>query len=201
MIKYSIFAAVLAVATAFVHYAVPQTDVVRAIGVQTKRVDINGDVTTGSSGSTRDVFYIQTESIDKKKPKVYRNEDNLMYLKWNSADVLTRAQSLASDKGLMAVKHYGWRAPLFSAFPNALKVKPVDAAYNPVPVMFYIVLLLTWGLVYAVFAKLGFFGKKENVSNRPVDTAQRSNSNTTSTTSATGSAADDWLTSGDDDDD
>jgi hypothetical protein len=197
MIKYAILAAALAAVTAMTSYAVPQTDVVRAIGVQTKRVDVNGDVTTGAGGSTRDVYYIQTETIDDKAPMVYRNEDNLMYLKWNSSDVLTRAQSMASDKDLMAVKHYGWRVPLFSAFPNAIKVKPVDAAYNPVPVLFYIVLLLSWAMVLGTAVKIGIFGKKETVSNRLVDTTQRSNSNTTS---ATGSASDDWLTSGDDDD-
>lgn len=125
------------------HYALPQVDVVRAVGVEIKRMD----ATEANSGQTRtrDVYFIQMETPDGD-PRVYRNEDNLIYGKFDSADVQAQVQSFAAEKQLVAVRHYGWRIALFSMFPNAIKVWPVEEGYRHIPV-FNIVFLSALALL------------------------------------------------------
>ncbi|MFG6572058.1 DUF1523 family protein [Sulfitobacter sp. 1A13353] len=156
MIKKILLATTLIVTGAATHYLVPQTDVVRAVGVETKRVDSTASgLANGETTRTRDVYYIQTEDTESAKPKVYSNEDNYWYLKWNSADLQSRAQSLASDKSLVAVRHYGWRNKFFSLFPNATKIEPVAESYSTVPYLFFIVLTLVWGAILTAYWKAG----------------------------------------------
>ncbi|PIL19606.1 hypothetical protein P775_13865 [Puniceibacterium antarcticum] len=128
-------------------YALPQVDVVRAVGVEIKRVDAS-DSASGQQ-RTRDVYQLQMETPDGE-PRVYRNEDNYLYGKFDSANLQAQVQSLATDKQLVALRHYGWRITWFSAFPNALKAWPVEPGYRHIPVFNTLVLL---GL-----AALGFFG-------------------------------------------
>lgn len=154
MIKYALLAAALTVTGTAVHYAVPQTDVVRVVGVETKRVDVEGASSSGGTPATRDVYFVQAETVEGANPMVYRNEDKLLYLKWNSADVQARSQSLAADQQLVAIRHYGWRVRLFSAFPNVLSVKPVATAYSPIPYFFLTVLALVWGAMFFGYRKI-----------------------------------------------
>ena len=129
------------------HYALPQVDVVRAVGGEVRRVD----TATGESGApvTRDVYLVQAETLSGE-PSVYRNEDALIYGKFDSADLQAQVLSLAADQQTMAVRHYGWRIRLFSMFPNALAVWPVDEDYRHIPVFNTIVLLLLLsGLAFA----------------------------------------------------
>lgn len=183
MFKKASLATALLLSLFAVHYFVPQTDVVRAVGVETKRVDADGTPANDGIGNTRDVYFLQTEDVKNSSPMVYRNEDNLLYLKWNSADVQARANSLSSDKQVVAVSHYGWRIPLFSAFPNALSVKPVDPGYSSTPYAFYIILLLVWGSILLLFRKLQKFGRNRAV---PI-------SSTSVASSQSGSNLDDFL--------
>jgi hypothetical protein len=132
---------------AILHYALPQVDVVRAVGVEIKRIDVE-DVDAGQK-LTRDVYFVQTETLDGK-PYVYRNEDNFFYGKFNAADLQARVQSLAAGKQTVAIRHYGWRLTLFSTFPNAVSVWSVDEGYRHIPV-FNI-------LVFATLAGLSAFG-------------------------------------------
>lgn len=156
MIKKILLATTLCLTGAATHYLVPQTDVVRAVGVETKRVDTtDNNLASGKTTKTRDVYYIQTEDTESAKPKVYSNEDNYWYFKWNSADLQSRAQSLASDKTLVAVRHYGWRNKFFSMFPNATKIQPVPDTYTTVPYLFLAVLALVWGSILTAYWKAG----------------------------------------------
>ena len=154
MIKYTLLSLVLIISWSVTHYIVPQTDIVRAVGVETKRVDLDGNSTAGTAPSTRDVYFVQTEQIDNQSPMVYRNEDNIFYAKWNSADVQARAQSLAADKDIVSVRHYGWRIPFLSFFPNALSIKPADEGQSGTPYLFYIVLALVWGGIFWIYRKI-----------------------------------------------
>lgn len=166
MIKYALIAAALTVSGAAVHYAVPQTDVVRVVGVEAKRVDVEGASASGGTPATRDVYFVQAETIEGASPMVYRNEDKFIYLKWNSADVQARSQSLAADQQLVAIRHYGWRVRLFSAFPNVLSVSPVETTYSPIPLFFMTVLALVWGGMFLFYRKIS--NKFRSIgSNRP----------------------------------
>ena len=126
------------------HYALPQVDVLRSVGVEIKRVD-DGQ-SEGGQNQTRDVYLIQMESLDGD-PKVYRNEDNVFYLKFDSADLQAQIQSFSADKQVVALRHYGWRLRLFSTFPNAVKVWPVEEGYRHIPV-FNILVLASLGLLF-----------------------------------------------------
>ncbi|SOB76239.1 Protein of unknown function [Marinobacter sp. LV10R510-11A] len=130
---------------AALHYSLPQVDVVRAVGVEIKRVDI----TEGDTGQnrTRDVYQLQMETLDGK-PKVYRNEDNFLYGKFASADLQTQVQSFAADKQLVALRHYGWRLKLFSTFPNAVKAWPVEKGYRHIPIFNIVVLAFIGYLIF-----------------------------------------------------
>jgi len=132
------------------HYTLPQVDVVRAVGVEIKRVDMTNSET--DQQRTRDVYQLQMETPNGQ-PRVYRNEDNFLYFKFNSADLQARVQSLAAEKQLVAVRHYGWRLTLFSTFPNALKVWPVEEGYRHIPVFNTLVLLILGGLAFLGFRR------------------------------------------------
>ena len=150
--RYACLAILLISTGALVHYVVPQTDIVRAVGVETKRVDTDGDAATAQ---TRDVYFVQTERLKNAKPMVYRNEDNLLYLKWDSADKQARAQSLSAEKEIVAVRHYGWRVQLFSAFPNVLNIKVVEREDDSViPYLLLAVLALVWGGILLLYRKM-----------------------------------------------
>jgi len=133
-----LLAILAAVLLAVLHYSLPQVDVVRAVGVEIKRLDADGSET--GQNRTRDVYQLQTETLDGQ-PRVYRNEDNLLYLKFDSANLQAQMQSFAADKQLIALRHYGWRVTLFSRFPNALKAWPVEEGYRHIPVFNTLVLL------------------------------------------------------------
>lgn len=132
------------------HYSLPQVDVVRAVGVEIKRLDIK-ESDTGQT-RTRDVYQLQMETPGGD-PKVYRNEDNLFYLKFNSADIQAQVQSFAADKQLVALRHYGWRLRLFSTFPNAIKVWPVEEGYRHIPVFNILVLIGLGSLIVFLYRR------------------------------------------------
>lgn len=119
-------------------YGLPQVDVVRAVGVEIKRIDEG--VNEAGQQRTRDVYQLQMETPNGQ-PRVYRNEDNFLYLKFDSASLQAQVQSLAADKQLVALRHYGIRVPLFSLFPNAVKVWPVEEGYRHIPVFNTLIIL------------------------------------------------------------
>ncbi len=135
---------------AFLHYALPQVDVVRAIDTEIKRVDTTNPDNTQT---TRDVRMISTQTL-KGGPSVYRNEDNLFYFKFDSADLQARMQALSRDEAVIAVRHYGWRIRLLSRFPNALSVWEVEEGYRHIPVFNIIVLTLLAILGFAVHRRV-----------------------------------------------
>lgn len=126
-----LIAASALILAAALHYSLPQVDVVRAVGVEVKRVDVTKD--SAKQSRTRDVYQLQMKTLDGK-PKVYRNEDNSIYLKFDSADLQTKVKSFSADKQLVALRHYGWRIRFFSIFPNAVAVWPVEEGYQHIPI-------------------------------------------------------------------
>jgi hypothetical protein len=156
--KFTLVKAILALLVALpilaiAHYFTPGVDVVRITGINTIRVDTDRDPNNNNQpGQTRDVYEIFAESFDKKHIYVYENEDNWWYLKFDSADVQSRANAIATardDKDrVAAVTNIGWRIPVLSMFPNALSVKSVDPSYSPFPSL----ALIIWGFIVLVAA-------------------------------------------------
>lgn len=149
---YALIGVVVILMGAALHYALPQVDVVRLIGTDVKRVDTEqtaGDGETSGSVRTTDVYFVLAET-DQGDPRNYRNEDALLYGKFDSSNLHTRARSISQQEdNLVAVRHYGWRVPLFSMFPNAVKVWEVEPGYRHFPLFNIVFLtLLTGGIGY-----------------------------------------------------
>jgi len=144
----------------FLNYYLPSRDVVEVVGTEVKRIDVNkgapfwdrADIGTNEE-STRDVRFINT-LYPNGKERVYRNEDTgwgfPFYFKFDSSNVTTAAQGYAKkDSQWVAVKHYGWRIPIFSIYPNAISMKTVSGPNVRIIPWFNIVLVLLllglWG--------------------------------------------------------
>ena len=161
---------------AVLHYTLPQHDIVRVVNTYQERQDLN-DWTRifwaspddqSSTLINRDVQFIQTikkntwalgfVQRDSTEPMVYRNEDTgwswPFYFKFDTASLQTEADDLRStpEEPKWAVKtHYGWRTELFSAFPNAIAIRPVESPDVVVipwfNIFFFICLALLIGMV------------------------------------------------------
>lgn len=135
------FLAVIAIAIfLFFNYTLPDRDVVRIVETEVRRVDFGEnsvfwaqpDVGAGSSGGSRDVRFINAVA-ENGAIRVYRNEDTGWgwppYFKLDSSNLQTEAADLVSTSAnpqWVVITHYGWRAEVFSAFPNAVAVRAVD---------------------------------------------------------------------------
>ncbi len=148
-VKWTLWTLVALIVATFLHYTLPQVDVVRVVGTNTQRMDLgenNWFFSARDSGTAvtadgnRDVKFIETVQPDGDV-MVYRNEDTAWgwppYFKFNSFDVQAEAQnaiSTAAAPQWVAITHYGWRNQLFTIFPNAISIRPVaspDASTFP----------------------------------------------------------------------
>ncbi len=133
------------------HYALPQHDVVRIVNTYQERQDLN-DWTRifwarpddqSATLINRDVQFIQTVKMrtwllgfvqrETTEVMVYRNEDTgwgwPFYFKFDTANLQTEADDLSStaqNPQWAVMTHYGWRNEYFSAFPNAVAIRPID---------------------------------------------------------------------------
>ena len=124
---------------AFLHYTLPQYDVVRIVNTYEERQELN-DWTRifwskpddqSAELLNRDVQFIQGVRPNGD-PIVYRNEDTGWnwppYFKFDTANLYTDANDAVSTKDApewVSVMHYGWRNQFLSIFPNAVTIKPV----------------------------------------------------------------------------
>ena len=143
---------------AFLHYTLPQHDIVRITDTYEKRVNpgentlfwSNANTGENVSATERDVFFIQTFRANGR-PMIYRNEDTgwgwSPYFKFNTANVQARASDLISKSSAenaqwVAIRHYGWRNEFLSIYPNAVAVWPVDGPDARIIPWFNIVVLV-----------------------------------------------------------
>jgi hypothetical protein len=137
---------------AFLHFYLPQHDIVRIVSVENRRVDSQGKPIQSGDRPTisRDVYYIFAEDVETKAPHVYRNEDTgwgfPFYLKFDSADEQAIASSIASERGVAVITHYGWRLNLFSMFPNAVNIRRADPGETIIP-WFNIIFFTAFGVL------------------------------------------------------
>ncbi|WP_116086371.1 DUF1523 family protein [Tropicimonas sp. IMCC34011] len=153
---------------AFLHYTLPQTDIVRITDTETRRVDFGensifwASPDSGNATGTinRDVFFIQAIRTNGK-PIVYRNEDTGWgwppYFKFDTANLQTRSADLRSTSAepqWAAMRHYGWRNEYLSIYPNATSVRPVSGPdVTIIPWFNIIVLILLAMLVWFIWAR------------------------------------------------
>lgn len=161
-VKWTFILLVLAVVAAFLHYILPSRDIVRIVGTE---VRLEEKTRSGPNGQTQryqdDVYFIKSVEPDGS-PRVYRNEDNFWYFKFDSANLDTEASNMVSteaDPRWMVVKHYGWRMPLFSMYPNAISMRPATGPdeelfpwFNVIVIaLLVLAVLVLWRTVRIVF--------------------------------------------------
>ena len=125
--------AAVALFAAFLHYSLPSRDIVRIVGTDVVRTDVVRRNTDGSEVTvTRDVRFIYTQWLGGGD-RVYRNEDTSWgwppYFKFDTANLAAQATDListADTPNWVVVRHYGWRIPVLSMFPNALSIRPAS---------------------------------------------------------------------------
>ena len=100
---------IAALIAAFLHYTLPQHDIVRITGSYNRVTTVgsnkifyaNSDAGTADSTTTRDIRFIEAVR-DNGNVIVYRNEDTGWiwppYFKWDSSNVQAEASNLKSDK-------------------------------------------------------------------------------------------------------
>lgn len=147
---------------AFLHYTLPQRDIVRIVNVESRLTEVGGlngiffaQPDSGSAQSTgmRDLRLISTIRPEGR-PLVYRNEDTGVlwppYFKFDSEDLQAEAANLASTEAApqwVAITHYGWRSNLLSIYPNAVSIRPVEGPDVSLFPWLNIVILLLAALV------------------------------------------------------
>jgi hypothetical protein len=162
-VKWTLLILIVLFVGLFLQYNLPRHDIVRITGTDMQRINVgwNGlfyanrmrDAQGNLIGT--DVRLINTVRANGKT-KVYRNEDTDFwppYLKFDSADLQTKAQdfvSTAENPRWVAMRFYGWRNRFFTIYPNATSVWLVsgpDATIIPwFNIIFFILLaaLILW---------------------------------------------------------
>ena len=156
-VKWIFLALIVVVIGGFLHFYLPSQDVVRVVRTETVRVDVAATDAQGNEVQrTRDQNRIYTFTADNRE-RVYRNEDTgwgfPWYFKFDTANLAAAAEDAVSTKDepkWFIMRHYGWRIPMFSMFPNALSIRPADGPdASPFPWfnVIFLTLLITGILV------------------------------------------------------
>ncbi|WP_179378553.1 DUF1523 family protein [Jannaschia marina] len=168
-VKWTFLLLLLAVVGSFLHYTLPQTDIVRVVGTEVRRIDYGensifwqgGDVGAAGNAINQDVRFINTVR-ENGRPSVYRNEDTGWgwppYFKLDSSNLQTEAEDLRStpaDRQWVALTHYGWRSEFLTIFPNAVGIRPVEGPDVTIVPWFNIVFLtILLAIVWAITVRV-----------------------------------------------
>ncbi|MGO4852527.1 DUF1523 family protein [Phaeovulum sp. W22_SRMD_FR3] len=139
-VKWTLRIVPLIVVALFLHYTLPQHDIVRISSTSNRLTEIGAnrifyaseDAGATSTASTRDIRFIDAVRPNGKVI-VYRNEDTGWiwppYFKYDSSNLQAEATNFVSNKTApewVSITHYGWRVPFLSIYPNAVAIKPVE---------------------------------------------------------------------------
>src|SRR6056297_706933 len=167
-VKWTFRILVLLLVFAFLHYTLPQRDVVRVVNTYEERQDFSDlgitrlfwQDTSGSDVSpvNRDVLFIQTVR-ENGRPMVYRNQDTGWgwppYSKFDTANLQTEAADLISNRDAprwAVMTHYGWRDELLAIGPNAVGIREIeDPDVTRIPWLNIILLTILGGLLLWVW--------------------------------------------------
>ena len=148
----------------FLHYTLPQKDIVWVQGTEIIRQDFSGanrifyaqaDSSNDETTVNRDLRLINT-TRENGRVQVYRNEDTGFgwppYFKLDSSNLQAEAQGAVSSKAepdWYLMTHYGWRNEWLTIYPNAISLKPISGPDVGKPIPWVNILILT--LLAAVF--------------------------------------------------
>ncbi len=166
-IKWGFWIIICTVVAAFLHYTLPQRDIVYITNTSNRLMtfgsnsifwaspDSGTDETAGAV--QRDILFIDAVRRNGSVI-VYRNEDTGWiwppYFKFDSSNLQAEARNLVSTEAAprwVAMRHYGWRAPWMSVFPNAISVTEVSGPdVRLIPWFNIIFLTFLFAVVWAV---------------------------------------------------
>ena len=163
-LKWAFWGLVLLFVAGFLHYTLPQHDVVRITEAYNRVTTVSWanryfyaspDTGTAESKDSRDIRFINAV-YPSGSVIVYRNEDTGWiwppYFKYDSSNLQAVATNLKSTETApkwVMVTHYGWRFPALSIYPNAIRITEVsgpDVTYFPW--LNVVILVLLAGLVF-----------------------------------------------------
>lgn len=151
------------------YYFMPRATKVLITGTEVKRMDTK-EPGTGAHRS-RDVRFIYATELETKEARVFRNEDNGWYLKFDSGDIAAEASKLAKNDvdETALLKYYGLRIAILDSYPNALSLTevPSDYVYVPWVNMVVLVVLLILFIFAGVKIRRLFTSAKSKLSGRP----------------------------------
>jgi hypothetical protein len=147
--KWGFRLALLLIVAGFLQYTLPSHDVVRITDAYNRLTPVSWENTmfyaspdagTTKTTDTRDIRFINAAFPDGRV-MVYRNEDTGWiwppYFKYDSSNLQAVATNMKSGEGAakwVMVTHYGWRFPMLSIYPNAIRITEVpgpDYSYFP----------------------------------------------------------------------
>jgi hypothetical protein len=168
-IKWALLTLLILFVGGFLHYTLPQTDIVRVVETEIQRVDYGensifwagGDVGAAGNTTNRDVRFVFTIRPDGKA-SVYRNEDTGWgwppYFKLDSSNLQAEASDLISSSEApvwVAVTHYGWRSELLTIFPNAVALRTVEGPdVRIIPWVSIVILTILALIVWAITVRI-----------------------------------------------
>ncbi|MDZ4311738.1 MAG: DUF1523 family protein [Cypionkella sp.] len=163
-VKWSFRILVVLLVGGFLHYTLPQHDIVRitntynrltTVGAENSWAYASPDVGTGENTVTRDIRFIEAAFPDGDVI-VYRNEDTGWiwppYFKYDSSNLQAESgnlKSAAATPQWVSVTHYGWRLAWLSIYPNAVAVKEV--AGPDTQIIPYVNIIVLLALAFGVF--------------------------------------------------
>jgi hypothetical protein len=151
------------------YYFMPRATKVVITGTEVKRMDTK-DPATGEHRS-RDVRFVYATDLETNEARVFRNEDNGWYFKFDSGDIAAEASKLAKNDvdETALLKYYGVRIAVLDSYPNILSLQEVASDYVYVPWVNMIVLLMLLILfIWAGVKVRHLFGAaKAKLSKRP----------------------------------
>ena len=137
-VKWTFRGILAALVVSILHYNLPHHDIVRITNTYNRQTVIGSNWLFYASSDRsptenerRDIRFIEAIRPNGNV-SIYRNEDTGWvwppYFKYDSSNLQAEATNLISADDApqwVVVTHYGWRTPLFSIYPNAVKVKAV----------------------------------------------------------------------------
>jgi hypothetical protein len=173
-VKWTLLGLLILLVAAFFHYTLPQHDTVRIVETGVTRMDAT-DSSAPADGSgragvvTRDVRLIYAKFPDGDD-MVYRNEDTgwgfPFYFKFDSDDLMAQASDLrstAENPRWVVIRHYGWRIPWLSKYPNALSIWPAEGPDDEVFPWFSAIFLMLLVVGILVLRRLFLMWRRRHV--------------------------------------
>lgn len=164
----------------FLHYTLPQRDIVQVNGTEILRQDFSGwnrifyaqgDVGNDQTVVNRDLRLINT-ALTSGRSYVYRNEDTGFgwppYFKLDSSNLQADAQAAARQEGQWYIlRHYGWRNEFLTIYPNAISLRPVASQnwsdlslWQQIPVFNIAVIVVLFAIYWAIAVRLRRFRER-----------------------------------------